>query len=133
MRRESMHMKSISLLFVTIALSFSLYSQGKQGTEMTITGEVVDLQCYITGLTGPGKGASHKDCAISCAKGGIPLGILQDKSNTLYLAGQSKVAMKGANEMLLPFVAEKVKATGRVFEIGGLKFLLIKKVTKVSE
>lgn len=126
-------MKITLFVLLAITCTFSLFGQGKQGKDMTITGEVVDLQCYVTGLTGPGRGASHKDCAVSCAKGGIPLGILEDKTNALYVTGQSKVAMKGANEMLLPFVAEKVKASGRVFQKGGLKFLLIRKISKVSE
>jgi hypothetical protein len=126
-------MKNLLLILFTVVFTFSLLSQQKQGKESTIIGEVVDIQCYVSGATDPGKGQKHKDCAIECAKGGIPLGILEDKSNTLYLAGQSKVAMKGANELLLPFVAEKVKVTGKVYEKGGLKFLLIKKVSKLSE
>jgi hypothetical protein len=105
----------------------------QNGKQITIVGEVVESQCYITGLNGPGKGLSHKDCALKCAKGGIPLSILEDKTGTLYLAGQSKKAMAGANELLLPFVAEKVKVTGRLFEKGGMKMLLISKVDKLDE
>jgi hypothetical protein len=126
-------MKNSLLLLLTIAFTLSLLAQGKKGKESTIKGEVVDLQCYMSGVTGSGKGASHKDCAISCAKGGIPLGILEDKTNTLYLAGQTKDAMKGANDMLLPFVAEKVIVTGRTYEKGGMKLVLIKKISKQSE
>ncbi len=126
-------MKNSLLILFTVVFTLSLFAQQKQGNERTIVGEVVDIQCYATGATGPGKGQKHKDCAIECAKGGIPLGILEDNSNTFYLAGQSKVAMKGANELLLPFVAERVKVTGKVYEKGGIKFLLIKKVSKLSE
>ncbi len=125
-------MKAILFLFLTGAFACSLLAQAKGGKEMTIRGEVVDLQCYVTGLTGAGRGASHKDCAISCAKGGIPLGILEEKTNTLYVVGQSKVAMKGANEMLIPYVAEKIKATGRLFQKGGIKFLLVSKISKIE-
>ena len=109
-----------------------LFAQGK-GKAVTITGEVVETQCYVTGMTGPGKGESHKECAITCAKNGIPLSILEDKTGTLYLAGQTATAQTGANKMLLEFVAEKVKVTGKVFEKGGMKFLLISKVAKVTE
>jgi hypothetical protein len=126
-------MKNSLLVLITILFTVSLCSQQKQVKESTIVGEVVDIQCYASGATGTGKGPSHKDCAVSCAKGGIPLGILEDKTNTLYVVGQSKVAMKGANEMLLPFVAEKVKVTGKIYEKGGLKFLLARKISKVTE
>jgi hypothetical protein len=121
----------VAILTVFIISGFALAQQ--KGKQITIVGEVVESQCYITGLNGPGKGLSHKECALKCAKGGIPLSILEDKTGTLYLAGQTKKAMAGANELLIPFVAEKVTATGRVFEKGGMKMLLINKVNKVGE
>ena len=121
----------IMALAVFLVSGFALAQ--KNGKQITIVGEVVESQCYITGLTGPGKGLSHKECALKCANGGIPLSILEDKTGTLYLAGQSKKAMAGANELLIPFVAEKVKVTGRLFEKGGMKMLLISKVNKLGE
>ncbi|MGD1044696.1 MAG: hypothetical protein ABR936_05110 [Bacteroidota bacterium] len=121
----------ITALAVFIVGGFALAQQN--GKQITIVGEVVESQCYITGLTGPGKGLSHKECALKCAKGGIPLSILEDKTGILYLAGQSKKAMAGANELLIPFVAEKVKVTGRLYEKGGMKMLLISKVNKLGE
>jgi hypothetical protein len=95
--------------------------------EITVTGEVVDLACYIKmGATGAG----HKECATNCAKAGIPLGIL-DAKGELYLPS-AKEDMKGANDILLPFVAEKVTVTGKLFEKGGQKLLSIEKVEKYA-
>ena len=121
----------VAILAVFVVSGFALAQQ--KGKQITIVGEVVESQCYITGLNGPGKGLSHKECALRSAKGGIPLSILEDKTGTLYLAGQSKIAMAGANDLLIPFVAEKVKVTGRLFEKGGMKMLLISKVSKIGE
>ena len=126
-------MKALTMFLLAVLTATLVFGQQKKGKDITVVGEVVDIQCYVSGATGPGKGPEHKECAISCAKGGIPLGILEDDTNTLYVAGQTKSAMKGANEMLLPFVAEKVKVTGRVFEKGGVKLLLINKISKLSE
>ena len=124
--------KSIITAFAVFIVSgFALAQQN--GKQVTIVGEVVESQCYITGLNGQGKGLSHKECAITCAQKGIPLSILEDKTGTLYLAGQTKKAQSGVNELLLPFVAEKVKVTGRLFEKGGMKMLLISKVNKLGE
>ena len=123
------------LLIIALAIfTFSGFALAQQnGKQITIVGEVVESQCYITGLNGPGRGAAHRECALSCAKGGIPLSILEEKTGKLYLAGQTKKAMAGANELLMPYVAEKVKVTGRIFEKGGMKMLLISKVSKVGE
>lgn len=122
----------IVALMILITSGFAL-AQQKKGKGIVITGEVVETQCYVSGLSGPGKGLAHKECALKCAKRGIPLSILEDKTGTLYLAGQSKKAMTGANEMLIPFIAEKVKVAGRLFEKGGMKLLLVSKIEKVEE
>ena len=113
--------------FVITTMAFSQ----KKGKEITVTGEVVETQCYVTGLTGPGKGASHKECALTCAKNGIPLAILEDATNTLFVAGQTKTSQTGANGMLMEYVADKVKATGRVYEKGGVKMIILSKVDRV--
>lgn len=100
---------------------------------MTIIGEVIDTQCYLTNAMGSGNGKDHKECAISCAKGGIPLSILEAKSGTIYLAGQTKKAMAGANNLLLDYVAEKVKVSGRLIEKDGAKLIMISKVEKFAQ
>lgn len=127
-------MRKITLALISFfVLSAFALSQEKNGKEITIIGEVIETQCYVTGLTGSGKGLAHKECAVNCAKGGIPLSILEEKTGKLYLGAQSKKAMSGANEMLLPFVAEKVKVTGRVFEKGGMKLILISKIEELKK
>jgi hypothetical protein len=131
--KKDADMKRITILAVTLIFGIqSFLAQGK-GKEVTITGEVVETQCYVTGMTGPGKGESHKECAITCAKNGIPLSILEDKTGALYLAGQTATAQSGANKMLIDYIPDKVKVTGRVFEKGGMKYLLVSKISRVSE
>jgi hypothetical protein len=126
-------MKKSFLVILAVFISSGVAFAQQSGKVITIIGEVVETQCYVSGLTGPGKGMSHKDCAVKCARGGIPLSILEEKTGDLYLAGQTRVAMKGAYDILFPFIAEKVKVTGRVFEKGGMKLLIIKSVNKIDE
>jgi len=40
--------------------------------------------------------------------------------------------MAGANDMLIPFVAEKVIVTGKMVERGGVKLLMIDTVEKTE-
>jgi hypothetical protein len=126
-------MKSLLTSAILTILIISMTVAQNSGKQIVITGEVIETQCYITGLTGSGKGTVHKECAIRSAKAGIPLAILEDKSNIVYLAGQTKKAQSGAYDLLLPFIAEKVKVSGRLFEKGGLKFLLINKISIIDE
>jgi hypothetical protein len=116
---------SLMLFFVSVSLT-------QQKREVTVTGEVVDMQCYISGAMGKATGPEHKECATNCAKGGIPIGILEEKTGNLVFAGQTKNAMKGANEMLIDLIAERVTVTGRMVEKGGVKLLLISKVLKAK-
>jgi hypothetical protein len=125
-----MYVKRIGLL-VFILTVFLAFGQTKPGTPITVVGEVIDTQCYLSGATGPGKGARHKECAINCAKGGIPIGILEEKSGTVYFTGQTKLAMTTANVILIDYVADRVRVTGRLVEKGGAKMILIDKVEKL--
>src|SRR2546422_5266939 len=56
------------------------------GDEMTITAQVVDLNCNTTNGA---SGAGHKACAQACAKAGVPLGLLSS-DGTMYLPVSSK-------------------------------------------
>jgi hypothetical protein len=100
----------------------------QQRNKATITGEVIDTKCYM--LKGEeGRGKDHKECALKCAKAGVPLAILQEKTNLVYFTAKAR-GMSGANEMLMPFVAERVSVTGTVVERGGVKMLFIDSIEK---
>lgn len=103
----------------------------KSKKEITITGEVIDVKCYLTGMMG-GRGEDHKQCAIDCAKGGLPLGILEDKTEKVYTV-VPKGGMKGSNDDLLQYIAGKVTLTGIVVEKGDQKMLLYTKVEAAKE
>jgi len=77
------------------------------GNEMTLTGQVIDLNCYTTmGASG----ATHQACAKACAKAGVALAIL-GSDGTIYLPVSSKPA-DPQNARLEPFAEGKVKVTG---------------------
>ena len=121
-------MKKLSLFLVVLfttgmmASSFSQEKSKKEMQEATITGEIIDVKCYLTGMMG-GKGDEHKQCAIDCVKGGLPIGILDDKTEKVYTVVPKK-GMEGANTALMPFLAQKVKLTGTFVEKGGMKLFV---------
>ncbi|MBI3586995.1 MAG: hypothetical protein HY088_07700 [Ignavibacteriales bacterium] len=102
-------------------------SGGKKALgEVSVTGEVIDTKCYLTGMMG-GKGAEHEACAIACMKGGLPVGILEEKTGKVYILAPEK-GTKGANETLLPYAAKTVTVKGKIMEKGGAKVLLYSSV-----
>jgi hypothetical protein len=97
------------------------------GTEMTITGSVVDLNCHTTNGA---SGAGHKACAQACAKAGVPLGI-QASDGTIYLPVSSKPG-DPQNSKLEQYVETQVKVTGMHRMVGGLHTIEIKTVSPAT-
>jgi hypothetical protein len=50
----------------------------------TLSGEVIDLSCYLH-HPDTSHGASHKKCAETCAKKGLPMGLLTDDQQVYVL------------------------------------------------
>ncbi len=134
-------MKKLSLLIVPLLTVISVLSASAQSTktkemkgaakEISITGEIIDQKCYITGMMG-GKGEEHKQCAIDCIKGGLPVGLLEDKSEKVYTLVPKAPAMKGANDELVQYAAQKVKLTGMAAKKGGQNLFIYSKVEPVQ-
>ncbi len=91
-----------------------------KAAEETIKGEVIDLWCY---LDSGDRGASHKDCALACAKGGDPIGIL-DSNGNVYVAMGNK-AHQSDRDALISRMAETVTVTGKVVKKGGTQVVYI--------
>jgi hypothetical protein len=91
----------------------------------SIIGEVVDPACWIVNGA---KGPSHKECAIACAKAGQVLGIVENKTQKLYMIATDKPG-EDPNKGLIDYVGQTVVAKGRVYTRGGATGI---KVTSVE-
>jgi hypothetical protein len=88
----------------------------------TLTGEVVDLACYI-GHPESGHGQSHRKCADVCLKKGMPMGILtEDKQVYLLLQDHDNPKPYDA---LTQKAAETVTVEGRKATQGGVQALVV--------
>ena len=74
------------------------------------------------------KGEAHAGCAMSCAKGGQPVGILT--ADAVYTVTGDYAANKNAK--LLDFVAKNVIVTGEVTEKDGQKMINVKSIKLVN-
>ncbi|OGR74628.1 MAG: hypothetical protein A2X40_01440 [Elusimicrobia bacterium GWC2_65_9] len=119
-----------SAAIIVVAVASSAWSaQGHldpAGKTETISGEVLDMACY---MGHEGKGKKHAKCAAACVAGGAPLGVLT-KEGKIYL-----VVGDHANEK--PYVEAKAlvggdaKLTGTVFTRGGLTAIVVSKAEKL--
>ena len=122
-------MKQFSIILaaglLSLAATSALVAQEKMAMkEVTVTGEIIDTKCYLTGMMG-GQGEDHKQCAIDCIKGGLPVDILEDKTEKVYSIVPKK-GMTGANvdTAITKLIAQKAKLTGMFIEKGGTKMFV---------
>lgn len=71
--------------------------------EKTIEGEIVDLSCY---MSQGAKGAEHQACGASCAKRGLPVGLVNAKGETFTLLVSAA--------SYADYVSKPVRITGKV-------------------
>ncbi|MCC6444700.1 MAG: hypothetical protein IT210_14735 [Armatimonadetes bacterium] len=92
----------------------------KAPKEATVTGEVVDLWCYMDHKA---RGAGHKDCGIACAKAGNPIGIVDGKSHVYITFGSEK--HQASKDQLIEHMADTVSVKGHIVRQGGLQGIYI--------
>ncbi len=85
------------------------------GQEKTLTGEVVDLMCY---LDHGAKGEKHQGCAEKCIQSGGPVGLLS--GDDLYLVVGEHKPM---NDQLAPEAGKTIRLKGKVVEKHGMKMI----------
>ncbi len=96
----------------------------EEGKEVTIKGELVDSLCYVAMAS---KGSGHKQCAMDCAKAGIPISILEDGTGKLYTVLPSK-DKTGYPASVIDKMGDKVTLKGDLYENGGNKYVAVESV-----
>ncbi len=118
-------LRRISYLAASLALVAASVGAADNAS-VTVKGYVLDSACAFTkSLDKP----ISKTCAISCARAGSPLVILAD-DGMIYWPIADTTPSKGQNARLLPFAGERVTATGKVYDRGGSKAIVIEKIAK---
>lgn len=123
--------RRVALLFGAFAvfamLGLSAGNADAAGKRISITGEVIDTWCYLTEIMVP-EGTAHHQCAIWCAAGGIPVGILDD-------SGKVYMVMKYGDEdttvrppAIMKVQTHRVAVKGDLYERDGINYLFIDQV-----
>ena len=104
-----------------LAASFVLAHEGEKhesapAEEVTVTGEVVDMVCYVSEGA---SGAEHADCAQTCIKMGLPVGIKTSNGKTYFLIGEHKPM----NDQLAPLAAKIITVKGKAVSRDGFNMI----------
>jgi hypothetical protein len=113
----------IRLLLAGLA-GASILMAAPEAKTATVKGYVIDSACTFTKNL---KKPISEECAQACAKAGSPLVILAD-DGSLYWPTTDAMPATSQNEKLLPFAGKRVVVSGKLYERGGSKALIIEKI-----
>jgi len=122
--------RTFAMLAVVACAALPLAAQApggaKEGSETEITGQVIDVNCFTTGVAG----SAHKQCAQACAKAGVTLAILGSDGN-IYIPVSSKGG-DAQNSRLIAFAEATVRVKGIHRFANGLHTIEIKSVAAAT-
>lgn len=123
-------LKSTLAACIVAASSVSAFA-ATEPQRVQVTGEIMDTWCYYSGVMGGQDavvGSAHHTCAVWCAAGGIPVGLLTDEGEVyLVLEVEGKGTADG-NETLLDIQSDRITADAMLYERDGFKYLVVEKV-----
>ena len=119
--------KKLGAALLALCLTGPAFAEGER---VQIKGEIIDTWCYFSGVMGGPEsvvGSAHHTCALWCAAGGIPVGVLAE-DGTVYMvlkwAGDGDVV----SETILKVQSHEIEADGIVHERDGVKYLIVEKI-----
>jgi hypothetical protein len=89
--------------------------QKETGGEKELTGEIVDMMCFVDHSA---TGAKHAGCGEKCIRNGGPVGIVSDGKAYLVVG-----AHKPMNDELAPLAGKTVTLKGKLATNGGVAML----------
>jgi hypothetical protein len=119
-----MNIRTAVKVAMPLFMALALFATEQTVKMRNVKGYVLDSACAFTkGLKKPISG----ECATACAKAGSPLVILAP-SGEIYWPIADTTPSSSQNDKLLPFAGKTVTVSGKVFERGGSKAIVISKI-----
>ena len=97
------------------------------GKRVSVTGEVIDSWCYISQIMFA-KGTAHHQCALWCAAGGVPVGILGDDGKVYLVLKMGDDTTSVASPATLRIQTHRVTVDGDLIRRDGMNYLLVSRV-----
>lgn len=122
-----------TLFSAALLSTLSAAAIAAEGERVSIAGELIDTWCYFSGVMGGPEavtGSAHHTCAMWCAAGGIPVGVLADDGKVYMVVkwqGSPEVA-DGSD--LLSLQSHRVTAEGLHYSRDGIDYLMVADVVE---
>lgn len=96
-----------------------------------VTGEIIDTWCYLSGVMGGPEsvvGTAHHTCAVWCAAGGIPVGLLGNDGKLYMVLKLEGTGTAAGGDRVLSIQTHVVTADGHHYERDGLNYLIVDRI-----
>jgi hypothetical protein len=117
--RTMMTMRACSAALILLAAAAS-GDQPAPAADVTMTGEVVDLHCY---LSRGARGAEHAGCANACLSRGVTAGFKAEDGRLFVLLAERPVSVK---DTLAGLAGARVTVKGTLVERDGMQAIQVK-------
>jgi uncharacterized protein YfiM (DUF2279 family) len=114
-------------LVVSSFIGLAMPAAAQDGRRVTVTGEISDTWCTISGLMFA-KGTAHHQCAVWCALGGIPVSIRDAKGELYLILKIGDDEDSAANPRIARMATHEVAVDGELLERDGVKYLLVDRI-----
>jgi hypothetical protein len=118
---RTLNMKRLTTILAVVALAgvgsaIAQENEKSGGQEVSVTGEVIDMSCYVDhGATGE----KHAGCAKKCIESGLPVGIKANDGKTYVVIGDHKPL----NSELANDAAKTVTVKGKLVSRDGINMV----------
>jgi len=122
----------IALLTALVALAPMGAQAATEGKRVSLKGELIDTWCYFSGVMGGPDavvGSAHHTCAMWCAAGGIPVGMLGEDGDVYMILKLPGEENSVGGDTFVELTNDQIEAEGMMYERDGLKYLVVSEVT----
>jgi hypothetical protein len=117
----------LTLIALFVAISTTATWAGDEKAEGTLTGEVLDMYCYMK-HPDTGQGPDHAKCARTCINKGLPIGFLAADGTVYLIVGKDH---ESAAKMVVDYAGKQSTITGVAFDHDGVKAIEILSIKDV--
>jgi hypothetical protein len=104
----------------------------EKGTPAVVVGYVRDVACLVQNhKAGAATSKTAQQCLQDCIRGGSPI-VLLGEDGTLYTPITPETPDKDVRPKMLPYAGKYVKASGTIYERGGLHVFAIEKIQAID-
>lgn len=101
--------------------------------KITVTGEAMDTWCYFSGVMGAAEatlGTAHHTCAVWCAAGGIPVGLLAEDGAVYMILKIEDSDRSNGGDRLVTTASHQLTATGEHYKRDGIDYIVVGEVVE---